>query len=1139
MRASRLLIHVQDLEFNPVYNAKLEIVIGKDRPRRVPFATSLGRYVLGGLQPGATCRLRVTGVRGVQAEERILEIQAGDNWVFFIVAPKGTPYYMASGERIYFRRDNRRLMLVVTGAECAKKATALLQRAGARSIEVVKSETLASSDEAQILVVTPGNATERARLAARIYEQVSHEFPKVGLNCRIALPMLRGKNTIEGLTNELVVRFASSVTEEHVARIVSAVGFAIMRRVAYISNGWLIQRPGVPGYDLLDIAIELMHRYPVVYAEPNVLVRITPDVYNPNDFLYPEQPHYGVINADDAWDTLDNIAVNLRAGSSAVTVAVFDIHGVDPTHPDLTGNLTDGTAKVIANWNFVAMANQTAAALGGDHGTQCASSAVGGFDNGTGATGLAGNCHLIGARTPTVLSGIDIADAWIWAAGFNTGNTNAAFPALPAPAADVVSNSWGVTNGPLTAAVKDAFDFLTTFGRNGRGCVVCFSTGNLGYVQFSSIRRYAAYQRTIAVGASINANPTNPCTSSQPDPAGNTANLPALVDTRSYFNPYGPEMDIVAPTHTSYAAGAGALVDPIVAAVRVGQGAWTGRATTATTLTAAVAAGAISIPVASTAGFAVGGIALIGIPGAAAREFVQVNGIAGNQLSVPALQNGYPSGTQVSTGPRDYDRSFGGTSHACPTVAGAAALVLSVRQELTWIQVRELLRSTAARIDGTQANAIGQWVDNDGDGVNEFSQWYGYGRLDVNAAVTAASTLGAVADVVIRENLADTGAVPSTGPLPHSPDIWVRRLNDPVPALAYASLPPHENPLRGQDNYVFLRARNVGTAATNEVYLRALITHYPGFEFRYPDDWIPSTRPGDALPTPLVPGTYLIGEVLIDNLAPGIDTIVKMKWDQAGVPPNTVLVNGINVTWHPCILAEVSPHDGPAPTGLASFPVQRDNNLAQRNIRVEDPADTDDMAYGVVAGTMHPAGVDAVIIDRSELPADYRAFVRVADPRHWAHWLELLGKRDFEAASPLPPSAGSAAVPQNLQLHDWPIEGHGCRVTLLDATRLAVDCGEGTLVVHAPMNTRLEYHCPPERTRARPTFVRDQYMGQEVLTFTGGALAAALPLRLASAQFIPLVLGIKRPQGRRRAGLLKATQRRPDGELSPGYVIEV
>ena len=181
----------------------------------------------------------------------------------------------------------------------------------------------------------------------------------------------------------------------------------------------------------------------------------------------------------------------------------------------------------------------------------------------------------------------------------------------------------------------------------------------------------AAYQRTIAVGASINTTPTTPVNSGQADPNGNTNNLNVTADTRALYNPFGPEMDIVAPSHTCYAAGTGNLVDPTTSTVRVSTGV------------------------------------LDGCPGAATCN--------------------------------DYDTSFGGTSHASPTIAGTAALVLSVNPTLSWDEVRGVLRRTAVRIDAGQTNAIGQWTDNDGDGIEEFSQWYGYGRVDVNAAVHEAA----------------------------------------------------------------------------------------------------------------------------------------------------------------------------------------------------------------------------------------------------------------------------------------------------------------------------------------------------------------------------------------------------------------
>jgi hypothetical protein len=70
---------------------------------------------------------------------------------------------------------------------------------------------------------------------------------------------------------------------------------------------------------------------------------------------------------------------------------------------------------------------------------------------------------------------------------------------------------------------------------------------------------------------------------------------------------------------------------------------------------------------------------------------------------------------------------FGGTSAACPMVAAAAALMLSLNEDLTWFDVRQRLRQTARCVDAVN----GQWS-------NHRSYWYGSGRLDVHGAVRAA-----------------------------------------------------------------------------------------------------------------------------------------------------------------------------------------------------------------------------------------------------------------------------------------------------------------------------------------------------------------------------------------------------------------
>lgn len=91
---------------------------------------------------------------------------------------------------------------------------------------------------------------------------------------------------------------------------------------------------------------------------------------------------------------------------------------------------------------------------------------------------------------------------------------------------------------------------------------------------------------------------------------------------------------------------------------------------------------------------------------------------------------GYNPG-QVRLGSLDGDfaNSFGGTSSACPGVAGVAALVLSVNPGLRWHEVKDLLRRSCDRIDPTEG-------DYDDDGHSDF---YGFGRINADTAVRLAS----------------------------------------------------------------------------------------------------------------------------------------------------------------------------------------------------------------------------------------------------------------------------------------------------------------------------------------------------------------------------------------------------------------
>lgn len=75
--------------------------------------------------------------------------------------------------------------------------------------------------------------------------------------------------------------------------------------------------------------------------------------------------------------------------------------------------------------------------------------------------------------------------------------------------------------------------------------------------------------------------------------------------------------------------------------------------------------------------------------------------------------------------PDNYVNSFGGTSAACPGMAGIVALMLAANPDLTPPQIKELIRQSCVRIDepGGEYDAKGHSI------------FYGYGRIDAGLAV--------------------------------------------------------------------------------------------------------------------------------------------------------------------------------------------------------------------------------------------------------------------------------------------------------------------------------------------------------------------------------------------------------------------
>lgn len=945
MQNQSIRITVVDYTNRPVSNAEVKLSSGKHSVS-LKYDKNSGDYITMEFKPG---RYTISvSAKNLAAQTREIFIGKSGITEIFILGKEGMPFFYRGVVKVPFEPQEDLFGVAITDPEDKNTVEAILAFARKQKIEPRKTGENYQKNGLYVFIFPAGiSAEEKEKLLITFQGQ---------RGILAAGPLLKhDEKNAALLTDEIIVRFKGGIEQDEVQKIAKKLGLTIIRTIPYAGNAYQFRVSKRGLYKSLEVCQQLVEMNVVEYAEPNLYLTFEDDAITPTNFLFPEQWDHPIINTPDAWQVLnDRLGAAQRFGSPDVVIAVVD-SGVNTNHPQFSGNVSNGQPKMFTAFNFVNMvANNNA--LGGSHGTCCASAAsgftntssTGGVPDGT--VGIAGNCRVMGIRRGGTEA--DYSDMYIWIGGFDPNSTRVGFPARLTRGADIITSSFGFSVGSaISGLMRDTFDHLTTYGRGGKGVIMTFSVGNYNTnSNFHLTRPWAAYDRTFACGAS-------------------TLDNDGATEIISAYSGSGTMLDFCAPSHDAYVAGIlhnppqnyGAFTGTILNNAAGADGNTPRNGERQTTLTAAANTGATSITVASTTGMAVGQAIYIGPPSVniSPSEAKRITNIAGNTITfTPALFANKANGTAVFYGNRDYCNNFGGTSYATPVIAGVSALMLSVNNRLTWMEVREMLRGTAEKIDPNNTNAVGRWRD-DANRISTdpgytgpfFSQFFGYGRINASAAVSAADSYNHTRDIMIRDNMSDTGATTSSSPHWTGVDIWVRNDNDGVAPANYNTdaNTVHQPPIAGQSNWLSVRYRNRGTVASFPFYIRAYIAHYPGAEFIYPDNFIPTVRPNGVIPNPLTPGTYLIGEQLVNPLAAGADDFVTFEWQQGLIPPQIVNVSGIDVHWHPCILVEVSPQDGFVPTGNH---VWNNNNLAQKNISIIYPDSSGDNAAIATLGNI-------------------------------------------------------------------------------------------------------------------------------------------------------------------------------------------
>jgi len=266
--------------------------------------------------------------------------------------------------------------------------------------------------------------------------------------------------------------------------------------------------------------------------------------------------------------------------------------------------------------------------------------------------------------------------------------------------------------------------------------------------------------------------------------------------------------------------------------------------------------------------------------------------------------------------------SVSGTSLACPNVAGVVALILSFNPNFTQNQVRNIIESTADKIQPSSYNYQTWGTYPNGT----WSHQAGYGRVNATSAIKKVLNCYYVKkplDLYISDNTEDAGVEPNTNTnfKWNSPNIWLRTNND--------NYITHQNPRHSINypNYIHVKIKNKGCLSSSisdslELYWSKFATS-PSWRNQWDQN---------AVQVYPLRGEF-IEKLKIPIIQPGEEAVIPFKWYNTVNTDDYLQIN--TNRWQYSFLARIVSKDDPMEyieTESTYENVRNNNNIAQKSL---------------------------------------------------------------------------------------------------------------------------------------------------------------------------------------------------------------
>ncbi|MFN2260548.1 MAG: S8 family serine peptidase [Psychroflexus sp.] len=344
------------------------------------------------------------------------------------------------------------------------------------------SDLLKDKDEVNGEFEFSTNLTLKDGITTREYEQLITSLENQADVITISPFYFNSKGEEIGVTSFFHVKLNDVNDFQTLDSLANQFNVNIIKQDLFMDKWYVLKASPNSAHNPLELAVKFYETGLFDTTFPDVLVKIDYHTNNLSDCatdpefenqsnLYSDE--YEDINVCEAWEITEGENVN---------IGVLD-SGIDLNHIDLADNIID-------SWDAVSQTSPSVIEMGNQmskHGTNMAGLIGAVKDNDTHIAGVAPNSNLISISMK--MADVSISDLENIASGINWASNNNV---------DVLNNSWAL---PITSPhISDAIENALENGRNGKGMVMVFASGNNGII--NEVKYPASIPEVLAVGNS-------------------------------------------------------------------------------------------------------------------------------------------------------------------------------------------------------------------------------------------------------------------------------------------------------------------------------------------------------------------------------------------------------------------------------------------------------------------------------------------------------------------------------------------------------------------------------------------------------------------------------------------------------------